>query len=84
MIEKNIIDNYLALKVRLVSDSAIRLNRIVEEIKKEDEFQDEYIDEFNWELDELIYIAKNLKINREVKWNRGIKLNKIIVIIMLI
>jgi hypothetical protein len=67
MIEKNIIDNYLALKVRLVSDSAIRLNRIVEEIKKEDEFQDEYIDEFNWELDELIYIAKNLKINREVK-----------------
>ncbi len=67
MIEKNIVDNYLALKVRLVSDSAIRLNRIVEEIKKEDEFQDEYIDEFNWELDELIYIAKNLKINREVK-----------------
>ncbi len=65
MIEKNIVDNYLALKVRLVSDSAIRLNRIVEEIKKEDEFQDEYIDEFNFEVEELIRVAENLKINKE-------------------
>ena len=69
MIEKNIVDNYLNVKVRLVSDFAIRLNRLVEEIKKEDKFQDEYIDEFNWELDELIYTAINLKINREKKWN---------------
>ena len=62
MIEKNIIDNYISGKIKLVSDSAIRLNRIVEDIKKEDEFQDDYIEFFNSELDELIYTAKNLKI----------------------
>ena len=65
MIEKNIIDNYISKKIRLVSDSAIRLNKIVEEIKREDEFQDDYIEFFNSELEELIYTAKNLKINEE-------------------
>ena len=65
MIEKNIVDNYLNIKVRLVSDFAIRLNRLVEEIKREDEFQDDYIGEFNAEIDELIYTANNLKINKE-------------------
>ena len=65
MIEKNIIDNYISKKIRLVSDSAIRLNKIVEEIKREDEFQDDYIEFFNSELEELIYTAKNLKIYEE-------------------
>lgn len=59
------IDNYISEKTRLISSSALILKKIATAIKKEDEFQDEYIDEFNLELDELIYTAKNLKINKE-------------------
>ncbi len=62
MIEKNIIDNYISGKIKSVSDSAVLLNKIAEDIKKEDEFQDDYIEFFNSQLDELIYTAKNLKI----------------------
>ena len=62
------IDNYISEKIRLVSDSAIRLNRFVEEIKREDEFQDDYIGDFNEELDELIRVAKYLKIKEKI-WN---------------
>ena len=65
MIEKNIVDKYLDVKIRLVSDSFFHLNRILEEIKREDKFQDYYIMDFNAELDKLIDIAKNLKINKE-------------------
>tara|TARA_R100000231_G_scaffold103154_1_gene76568 strand:+ start:965 stop:1159 length:195 start_codon:yes stop_codon:yes gene_type:complete len=60
------IDNYISEKIRLVSDSAIRLNRFVEEIKREDEFQDDYIGDFNEELDELIRVAKYLKIKEKI------------------
>jgi len=67
MIEKNIIDNSILDVVRAVSDSAIHLNRIVEDIKKKDEFQDDYIEFFNSELDELICIAENFKIIKEEK-----------------
>ncbi len=42
-----------------------RLKLLTEEIKKEDEFQDQYIDEFNFEVEELIRVAENLKINKE-------------------
>lgn len=59
------IDNYISEKTRLISSSALILKKIAAAIKKEDEFQDKYIDEFNLELDELIYTAKNLKINKE-------------------
>ena len=59
------IDGYISEKIRLVSNSALMLNKIAEAIKKEDKFQDEYIEEFNSELDELIYTANNLKINEE-------------------
>lgn len=59
------IDNYISEKTRLISSSALILKKIAAAIKKEDEFQDEYIDEFNLELDKLIYTAKNLKINKE-------------------
>jgi len=60
------IDNYISEKIRLVSDSAIRLKRFVEEIKREDEFQDDYIGDFNEELDELIRVAKYLKIKEKI------------------
>lgn len=59
------IDNYISEKTRLISSSALMLKKIAEYIKREDKFQDDYIDEFNSELDELIYTAKNLKINKE-------------------
>ena len=60
------IDNYISEKIKLVSDSAIRLKRFVEEIKREDEFQDDYIGDFNEELDELIRVAKYLKIKEKI------------------
>jgi|TARA_R100001460_G_scaffold24591_1_gene49385 hypothetical protein len=60
-----IVDNYISEKIRLVSNSALMLKKIAEYIKRKDKFQDEYIDEFNAEIDELIYTANNLKINKE-------------------
>ena len=59
------IDSYIAEKIRLISNSAVHLNRLAEEIKREDKFQDDYIGEFNEELDELSYTLKYLKINKE-------------------
>ena len=59
------IDDYIAEKIRLISYSAVHLNRLAEEIKREDKFQDDYIGEFNEELDELSYTLKYLKINKE-------------------
>ena len=59
------IDGYIAEKIRLISNSAVHLNRLAEEIKREDKFQDDYIGEFNEELDELSYTLKYLKINKE-------------------
>ena len=60
------IDKNISEKIKLVSDSAIRLKRFVEEIKREDEFQDDYIGDFNEELDELIRVAKYLKIKEKI------------------
>lgn len=59
------IDSYISEKIRLVSNSAFMLKKIAEYIKREDKFQDDYIDEFNEELDELSYTLKYLKINKE-------------------
>ena len=60
------IDGYIAEKIRLISNSAVHLNKLAEEIKKEDKFQDNYIGEFNEELDELSYTIKYLKIKEKI------------------
>ena len=60
------IDGYIAEKIRLISNSAVHLNKLAEEIKKEDKFQDDYIGEFNEELDELSYTIKYLKIKEKI------------------
>ena len=59
------IDGYIAEKIRLISNSAVHLNRLAEEIKREDKFQDDYIGEFNEELDKIILDVKYLRINKE-------------------
>ena len=60
------IDGYIAEKIRLISNSAVQLNRLAEFIKREDKFQDDYIGEFNEELDELSYTLKYLKIKEKI------------------
>lgn len=57
--------SYVNEKIRLLTSQMYRLKILTEEIKKEDEFQDQYIEEFNLEVDELIRVAKHLKINKE-------------------
>ncbi len=57
--------SYVNEKIRLLTSQMYRLKLLTEEIKKEDEFQDQYIDEFNFEVEELIRVAENLKINKE-------------------
>jgi len=57
--------SYVNEKIRLLTSQMYRLKILTEEIKKEDKFQDQYIDEFNFEVEELIRVAENLKINKE-------------------
>ena len=57
--------SYVNEKIRLLTSQMYRLKILTEEIKKEDEFQNQYIDDFNFEVEELIRVAKNLKINKE-------------------
>ncbi len=57
--------SYVNEKIRLLTSQMYRLKLLTEEIKKEDEFQDQYIDEFNFEVEELIRVSENLKINKE-------------------
>jgi|TARA_A100000171_G_scaffold51898_2_gene67897 hypothetical protein len=57
--------SYVNEKIRLLTSQMYRLKILTEEIKKENKFQDQYIDEFNFEVEELIRVAKNLKINKE-------------------
>lgn len=56
--------SYVREKIRLLTSQMYRLRILTEQIKKEDEFQDQYIDEFNLEVEELIRIAEHLKITR--------------------
>lgn len=56
--------SYVNEKIRLLTSQMYRLRILTEQIKKEDEFQDQYIDEFNLEVEELIRIAEHLKITR--------------------
>ena len=60
------IDSYIAEKIRLISNSAVHLNKLAEEIAREDKFQDDYIGEFNEELDKLSYTIKYLKIKEKI------------------
>ena len=57
--------SYVNEKIRLLTSQMYRLKILTEQIKKEDKFQDQYIDEFNFEVEELIRVAENLKINKE-------------------
>ena len=57
--------SYVNEKIRLLTSQMYRLKILTEQIEKEDEFQDQYIDEFNFEVEELIRVAENLKINKE-------------------
>lgn len=56
--------SYVREKIRLLTSQMYRLRILTEQIKKEDEFQDQYIDDFNLEVEELIRIAEHLKITR--------------------
>lgn len=56
--------SYVNEKIRLLTSQMYRLRILTEQIEKEDEFQDQYIDEFNLEVEELIRIAEHLKITR--------------------
>ena len=56
--------SYVREKIRLLTSQMYRLRILTEQIEKEDEFQDQYIDEFNLEVEELIRIAEHLKITR--------------------
>lgn len=56
--------SYVREKIRLLTSQMYRLRILTEQIEKEDEFQDQYIDDFNLEVEELIRIAEHLKINR--------------------
>ena len=57
--------SYVNEKIRLLTSQMYRLKILTEKIKEEDKFQNEYIDEFNFEVEELIRVAENLKINNE-------------------
>ena len=50
--------SYVNEKIRLLTSQMYRLKILTEKIKEEDKFQNEYIDEFNFEVE-------NLKINNE-------------------
>ena len=57
--------SYVREKIRLLTKQRHRLNLLIQEIEKEDKFQNVYINEFNLEVEELIRIAEHLKINEE-------------------
>ena len=57
--------SYVREKIRLLTKQRHRLNLLIQEIEKEDKFQNVYIEEFNLEVEELIRIAEHLKINKE-------------------
>jgi len=57
--------SYVNEKIRLLTSQMYRLKILTDKIEKEDKFQDQYIDEFNFEVEELIRVAENLKINKE-------------------
>ena len=56
---------YIKEKIKWLNRQMIRLEILSEEIEKQSELQNEYIEEFNLEVDELIRVAKHLKINKE-------------------
>tara|TARA_R100001460_G_scaffold33471_1_gene65523 strand:+ start:366 stop:566 length:201 start_codon:yes stop_codon:yes gene_type:complete len=60
-----VILSYVNEKIRLLTSQIYRLKILTDKIEKEDKFQDQYIDEFNFEVEELIRVAENLKINKE-------------------
>ncbi len=60
------IDGYTSEKIRLISRILLSLEVQAELIKKESAFQEEYIQEFNWEVERLIYTANNLKIKEKI------------------
>ena len=56
---------YIKEKIKWLNRQMIRLEILSEEIEKQSELQNEYIEEFNLEVEELIRVAKNIKINKE-------------------
>jgi len=56
---------YIKEKIKWLNRQMIRLEILSEEIEKQSELQNEYIEEFNLEVEELIRVAENIKINKE-------------------